>query len=159
MMRTKKHYESMFAKNPGSTIGISLAAQAVYAAVRGDYPGPNESQGTDMELYRSIYRRLQARYGEVMDADEVRREMAVSAAQGVLGSIMTKKKAASSRVNGARGGRPRSRKAPRCHRDGTVSYWSVYRQSYVTRSAWISDEDLAAMNADDRQRVREHLAE
>jgi hypothetical protein len=113
MIRTKKHYESMMEKNTGSTVGISLAAQAVYAATRGSYPGPNESQGPDMELYRSIYRRLQGKYGEALNPEDVRREMAISAAQSVLGSIRTPKKSASSRTNGKKGGRPKGRPLPR----------------------------------------------
>lgn len=67
------------------------------------------------------------------------------------------KAAQASRDNGAKGGRPRNNRTPRCHRDGTVSYWSVYRQSFVSRADGISDEELAAMNQDDRERVIAHL--
>lgn len=107
-MRTKKHYESMMERNQGTTIGLSLAAQAVYASVRGNYPGPNESQGTDMELYRSIYKRLQAKYGEVLSPSEVTHEMSISSAQSVLGKIKSERKAEQSAVNGTKGGRPRN---------------------------------------------------
>jgi hypothetical protein len=40
------------------------------------------------------------------------------------------------------------------HRDGTVSYWSVYTQCWERRPAnSIPRDDLAAMNADERLRV------
>jgi hypothetical protein len=43
------------------------------------------------------------------------------------------------------------------HRDGMVSYWSVYRQVRVARASYVSDEELAAMGARDRERVIRHL--
>ena len=46
---------------------------------------------------------------------------------------------------------------PTYHRDQTVSYWSVYRQSWV-RSARIPDAELAAMGTSTRERVVRHLA-
>lgn len=73
------------------------------------------------------------------------------------GASKSEAKVTAARVNGKKGGRPRDNKSPRCHRDGTVSYWSVYRQSFVSHASWISDEDLAAMNADDRGRVIAHI--
>ena len=73
------------------------------------------------------------------------------------GSSTSEAKTQASRANGAKGGRPRNNRTPRCHRDGTVSYWSVYRQSFVSRADGISDEELAAMNQDDRERVIAHL--
>ncbi len=40
------------------------------------------------------------------------------------------------------------------HRDGSVSFWSVYNQQWVRQSSeHISDQDLASMSAEDRQRV------
>lgn len=40
------------------------------------------------------------------------------------------------------------------HRDGTVSYWSVLRQSWVRRpAAEISDRDLATMTEQERRRI------
>jgi len=41
------------------------------------------------------------------------------------------------------------------HRDGTVSYWSVYQQVRIVRVAAssISDAELAAMPRDERERV------
>lgn len=46
---------------------------------------------------------------------------------------------------------------PICHRDGTITYWSVYYQSWVKRAKNIPDRELAAMNARERDRVKKHL--
>ena len=43
------------------------------------------------------------------------------------------------------------------HRDGTVTYWSVYDQRWIKRGESISRDDLAAMNREERERVRKHL--
>ena len=43
-----------------------------------------------------------------------------------------------------------------CHRDGTVSYWSIYNQVW-TRSRLVPDCELAAMGAAERARVRGHV--
>lgn len=43
-----------------------------------------------------------------------------------------------------------------CHRDGTVSFWSVYRQQWV-RTRYITDREFAAMNPEQRERARKHL--
>jgi hypothetical protein len=74
-MRTKKHYEDLFQRNPNTTVGFSLAAQAVYAAMYGDFPGPNEDDGTDVDEYRRICRDLRQKYGENLTVSEVRLEM------------------------------------------------------------------------------------
>jgi hypothetical protein len=74
-MRTRKHYENLLSSNPNSTVGFSLAAQAVYAAKYGGYPGPNESDGTDVAAWKSIARELKSKYGENLTADDVRAEM------------------------------------------------------------------------------------
>lgn len=39
----------------------------------------------------------------------------------------------------------------------TVTYWSVYRQVWVKRADWVSDRELAAMDAADRRKVVNHL--
>ena len=44
------------------------------------------------------------------------------------------------------------------HHDGTITYWSVYRQQWVHRSAAVPDRDLAAMSPAERSRVMRHLA-
>lgn len=43
------------------------------------------------------------------------------------------------------------------HRDGTVTYWSVYDQVWVHRAMEIEDGELAAMDHDERERVLAHL--
>jgi hypothetical protein len=44
-----------------------------------------------------------------------------------------------------------------CHKDGTVTYWSVYTQSWAERQTWVPDNELAAMNEVERNRVIRHL--
>lgn len=46
---------------------------------------------------------------------------------------------------------------PIYHRDGTVTYWSVYRQVWVSRASGISDEEYAAMDSRTRSRVKRHI--
>jgi len=43
------------------------------------------------------------------------------------------------------------------HRDGTITYWSVYKQSWQHRVSSIPNEELAAMNEKERSRVMKHL--
>jgi hypothetical protein len=74
-MRNKKHYENLLNQNPNASVGFSLAAQAVYAAKYGNYPGPNESDGTDVSAWKSITRELKSKYGENLTVDDVRAEM------------------------------------------------------------------------------------
>lgn len=45
------------------------------------------------------------------------------------------------------------------HRDGTITYWSVYQQQWISHAAEIPDQELAAMNATERARVLRHLQE
>mgnify|MGYP000964836166 CR=1 FL=1 len=75
-MRTKKHYENLLNQNPNTTVGFSLAAQAVYAAKNGNYPGPNESDGTDVSEWKTIACELKSKYGENLTVEQVREEMA-----------------------------------------------------------------------------------
>lgn len=42
------------------------------------------------------------------------------------------------------------------HRDGTVTYWSVYRQCWVERAESVPDRELAAMDERERERVQRH---
>lgn len=44
-----------------------------------------------------------------------------------------------------------------CHRDGTVTYWSVYEERWRRRIAHIPDRELAAMGEAERVRVMRHL--
>lgn len=43
------------------------------------------------------------------------------------------------------------------HRDGTVTYWSVYNQVWVKRAQSVPAKELAAMSSDERERVQRHL--
>lgn len=44
--------------------------------------------------------------------------------------------------------------APTIHRDGTVSYWSVYRQQWTREERErIDDRERAAMSEEDRRRI------
>jgi len=45
-----------------------------------------------------------------------------------------------------------------CHQDGTVTYWSVYQQTWEERVRHVPDKELAAMTPETRQRVTRHLA-
>ena len=79
-----------------------------------------------------------------------------SQAAATLGSITTEAKAEAARKNGKKGGRPKKgRYSATFHRDGTVTYWSVYLQQWV-RSSSISDEEIVAQG-DDRARIIRHL--
>lgn len=44
------------------------------------------------------------------------------------------------------------------HRDGTVTYWSVYQQVWVKRASRVPDHELAAMSPKERERVIKHLS-
>ena len=44
-----------------------------------------------------------------------------------------------------------------CHRDGTITYWSVYFQEWMEGVDDIPDRELAAMNGKERDRVIRHL--
>jgi len=44
------------------------------------------------------------------------------------------------------------------HRNGSVTYWSVYHQSWTKGALYVPDKELAAMNETDRKRVIDHLS-
>lgn len=73
-MRTKKHYENLLNQNPNTSVGFSLAAQAVYAAKNGMFDQNDDN--FDDATYRTICRSLKSKYGENLSVDEVRTEMA-----------------------------------------------------------------------------------
>ncbi len=54
--------------------------------------------------------------------------------------------------------RERDPYAPTYHRDGSVTYWSVYDQVTVRRARAIPDQELAAMPADWRDRAMRNVA-
>lgn len=106
-MRTKSHYEKLLTENPNTTIGFTLAADMVYAVRHGRI---NRSETRGGDEWRSIARNLKSRYGENLSVDEVRHEMSpVKTAAAALGSIKSPRKAAASRENGKKGGRPKKR--------------------------------------------------
>lgn len=47
---------------------------------------------------------------------------------------------------------------PTMHRDGTITYWSVYEQRWIKRVVAVPDRELAAMNSDERERTLRHLS-
>lgn len=61
-------------------------------------------------------------------------------------------------LKSTRGGRPavKGPYSPTLHRDGSVTYWSVYRQQWV-RGRSLPDEDYAAQGIEDRDRIMRHL--
>lgn len=44
------------------------------------------------------------------------------------------------------------------HRDGTVTYWSVYQQSWCVHVVRIPDRELAAMSRSEVSRILQHFA-
>ena len=46
------------------------------------------------------------------------------------------------------------------HRDGSITYWSIFRQEWVVCSCMelLPDEELASMNEGERVRVIKHLS-
>ena len=88
-MRTRKHYVNLLESNPGTTWGLSLAAQAVYAAKNGMF---DRNHNFDEGYYRKTYLRLQAQYGEALNPAEVRDEMDLVSVMSRLGSRTSEKK-------------------------------------------------------------------
>jgi hypothetical protein len=43
------------------------------------------------------------------------------------------------------------------HRDGTITYWSVYEQVWVRREDRIPDQELAARSREERDRICRHI--
>ena len=46
---------------------------------------------------------------------------------------------------------------PIYHRDGAVTYWSVYQQQWVKHATDVPDRELAAMSTDEREKMFRHL--
>lgn len=90
MARNASHYRRMMRENPESSVGVSLAAAAVYAARY----GVCEAEDRDSAAYRQLYRDLRIRYGEALTAAEVLAEM--DASSGAPEVLLTTEHAASS---------------------------------------------------------------
>jgi hypothetical protein len=70
-MRDKQHYLRLLEQNPNAQVGFAVAAAAVYAARFGSC----EPADHGTEEWREIARNLKSRYGESLNADDVRAEM------------------------------------------------------------------------------------
>ena len=90
MARDARHYRRMMQENPETTVGISLAAAAVYASRY----GVCEAEDRDSAAYRQMFRDLKNRYGEALSAAEVLAEMDAGAT--VPEALLTTEHAASS---------------------------------------------------------------
>lgn len=145
-MRTRKHYENLLESNPGTTWGLSLAAQAVYAAKIGIFD--RNADDYDQTAYRAIYLRLQARYGEMLLPDEVRAEMDLVGVMSRLGSRTSEKKAEASRRNAQLGGRPK----------GSGGLTDLQRQAWDLRQQGLMIKEIAARMGRQPENIRQLLA-
>lgn len=145
-MRTRKHYENMIESNPGSTWGLSLATKAVYAAKTGifDHNAPDY----DHAAYRAIYLRLQKKYGETLNPDDVRNEMDIVRAMSALGSRTSPAKSKAARENGREGGRP----------VGSGKMTDLQQQAYDLRRQGLTVKEIAAQMNKRPENVRQMLA-
>jgi DNA-binding CsgD family transcriptional regulator len=145
-MRTREHYENMLKDNPGTTWGLSLAAQAVYAARTGRFD--HNADDYDQTAYRAIYLRLQTKYGEVLNPDEVRDEMSLVSVMSRLGSRTSEKKAAASRKNAQLGGRPK----------GSGGLTDLQRQAWDLREQGLSINEIGIRMDRQPENIRQLLA-
>ena len=74
--RSKEHFVQLMTQNQSATVGISLAAKAVYAAKYGFFDANNDFFNRDD--YNDIYRSLSSLYGESMNAGQVLAIMTLS---------------------------------------------------------------------------------
>ena len=70
-MRDANHYRHLLDQNPGAQVGFTLAASAIYAARYGSC----EAADHVTDEWRAIASDLKSRYGENLDASDVRSEM------------------------------------------------------------------------------------
>lgn len=54
---------------------------------------------------------------------------------------------------------PPQEKYPRLHRDGTISYWSYFQQTWVERAFYVPLEEVQMMDPYDRRRIEKHLGD
>ena len=86
-MRNRAHYERMLSENPGSTVGVQLAARAVYAARHGDADAA--LAGEEHDVLREMTRDLIRRYGQDLTVQQLRREMNGEAATAQRRAVMS----------------------------------------------------------------------
>lgn len=91
------------------------------------------------------------------DLEIVDRPTKRSLAAAEMGKAKSKRKADAARENAQKGGRPRTKTATKFHRDGSVTYWSVYEQVWKERVFFVPDNELAAMPGQERERVIRHI--
>ena len=145
-MRTREHYENMLKDNPGTTWGLSLAAQAVYAAKKGMFN--RNADDYDHEAYRATYLRLQDKYGEMLNPDDVRSEMDIVRTMSALGSRTSPDKADASRANGRKGGRPK----------GSGCLTPLQKQVYDLRKSGFTVKQIAEELSRRPENIRQALA-
>lgn len=147
-MRTHTHYTDLMQRNPNTSVGLSLATQAVYAAVHGSFDANSDDH--DREYYRNTYQRLQRKYGETLGADDVLNEMQlVNAASALSKSKAGKPKAAqASRDNGAKGGRPA----------GDTTLTTLQQQILALRQSGLKIKEIADRLGRNPENIRQTLA-
>lgn len=145
-MRTRKHYETMIESNPGTTWGLSLAAQAVYAAKTGMFD--RNADDFDDKIYRSIYLRLQKKYGEALSPDEVHTEMNLITAMSYMGSQRSDAKTRAARENAKKGGRPK----------GSGDLTDLQKQIYDMRVSGLKIKEIAHQTDRRPENIRQILA-
>lgn len=117
-----------------------------------DYIAQSKAFGVDPELITADADGVYYDGKQIAEA-----ESTASAAARAMRAIPSEARSKASRENGKKGGRAaKAPYDPTYHRDGTVTYWSVYRQVWV-RSVLVSGEELAAMDERTRARVIRHL--
>jgi hypothetical protein len=80
-MRDAAHYRRMMMENPDASVGVSLAAAAVYASRYGVCEASDRN-----DEYRDIVRSLKRAYGETLDAPTVLEAMDIGAATSLMGA-------------------------------------------------------------------------
>lgn len=106
-----------------------------------------------LDIYPTLGYSLSQEVNEMTNQTNNPRAVAAS----ILGSAKSDAKTSAARANGRKGGRPRSDYATKFHRDGTVTVWDVYEQTWVrTHVSRVSDQVLASLSSDERARILGH---